>query len=374
MPVQIEEDTSKSGGHAVITIGAAAATDLRFSIRRLAGDPDNLGPQGWQNSKALLEPASSSSQGGNAVVVAGPEICDHIEVDTQIEIAFPALGIREMLFWPYIAPSARVQGGATMGGVTQPSAAKPAVSEARPEPVAKADETQKAPEPEDAADAADENEPEKIETTPDPQRIEDKDDGDDKKKGDTEVSRFRALFVLLPLLLIAAGGAAYYFWPVEPTPPPGPSNETPQPPSEDPSKSATKETPADTREARDRLRDMNRENASADAFYEYALKLIQAQKFEDGFLAMDIAGQKGHAKALFQLGQWYDPKTFDTKMGFSNPNPVSAAEYYRKAEAKGLPEAKAALGEICKVLANKDALPPEQATVAADAQARFCTP
>jgi hypothetical protein len=267
-----------------------------------------------------------------------------------------------------------------MGGVTQPSAAKPAVTEMRPAPAAKAEEVRQeaTPEPEKkAADTAVEKEPEKSDIKSDPQKNEDGDDDKDKDKdklkGDKDVSRFRALFVVLPLLLIAAGGAAYYWWPVEPPPTP-PSNETPQPPAEDPSKTVTKEAPADTREARDRLRDMNRENASADAFYDYALKLIQAQKFEDGFLAMDIAGQKGHAKALFQLGQWYDPKTFDTKMGFSNPNPVSAAEYYRKAEAKGLAEAKAALGEICKVLANKDALPPEQAAVAADAQARFCTP
>jgi hypothetical protein len=307
--------------------------------------------------------------------VAGPEICDHIDVDTQIEIAVPALGVRETLFWPYVAPSARVQGGATMGGLAQPPVKKQAPPAPAPgperaaEPAVEQKDASPGPEDDTGPKKEEPEEAEKDTTSADPDKDSDKD------KGDGEVSRFRALYAVIPLLLIAAGAGAYFLWPREPVTNGTTTTDTPQPSGGDAPIQRTDTPPAaDTREARDRLRDMNKENASADAFYEYGLKLIQAQKWEDGFLAMDIAGQKGHPKALFQLGRWYDPKTFDTKMGFSKPNPVSAAEYYRKAQAKGLPEAKAALDEVCKVLSNKETLPSEQAAVAADAQARFCTP
>ena len=126
------------------------------------------------------------------------------------------------------------------------------------------------------------------------------------------------------------------------------SEDTDKSKKDDEEKSESEKTADDSepkppvREPMEVLREMAKRNAPAREFYEQGKKFIESGKSNAGFSAINRAATEGHAPALYQIGKWYDPKSFDSKIGISKPNLIAAADYYKRAVEGGSAE-----GETC---------------------------
>lgn len=108
--LEIDPDPDRPFGWARLVIrGAVRASDTRFRLRRLDGDPSEMGPHGWQNGPTDLTAVSVRVAGQDLILEVGPEIVNHIVIDTRVEVELPAIGLAASAFWPDIPPSARPQ-------------------------------------------------------------------------------------------------------------------------------------------------------------------------------------------------------------------------------------------------------------------------
>ena len=136
MRLSIEEDVSAEPGHALLRLqGVAPAADMRFRLSRKAQEPPNLGLDGWQAEPALLEPQEVRAEGGDTVLLVGPEVVDHIPFNTPVEIEVPALGAKAQEWWPDIAPSPGGPASARLRA-SRPAPPKPAAPVAPAPPAA----------------------------------------------------------------------------------------------------------------------------------------------------------------------------------------------------------------------------------------------
>ncbi len=101
------------GGHALLVLPEGAATGSgRMALRRLY-DNWHLGAHGWQAAETTLGPFTVTPRGSEFAVALGPEIVDHLEEFTVLEIVFEG-GSRGRASWPedvLPSPGRAVPGG-----------------------------------------------------------------------------------------------------------------------------------------------------------------------------------------------------------------------------------------------------------------------
>lgn len=124
----IDDDSRPGGGYArLIFEGQAdrAGPKVTVTLRR-GGDSDPwLGPRGWQPGEHAFEPAAVETEGGDLVVVVGPEVVGHIETFTTVQAALPEFELSGVASWeatPSYVPEERA---ATSSAPTPPAASPP---------------------------------------------------------------------------------------------------------------------------------------------------------------------------------------------------------------------------------------------------------
>lgn len=355
MPIRIEEDYDQiDGGHAVLTLPASLGDgDGRFRIKRLAGEPDKLGVNGWQPHDAVLTPASVAEANGRSVMYLGPDLTQHLMEDTELEISIPALNLTERIVWPYITPSVHADASrGAMAGITQapavlndPSQGVEPVGTDGPDDTGDDD-----PIDEVIVDPVDPVDP--IETDPEPAN--------------------RSLKWLWALPVAAAlGGIAYFafFHETVTTPVPDPTVEiietaqdadAPEPPVVD---------PVDTRESlMAQAAECRAAECDGAVYFDIAIRL-QGIGVNDVFAVMSLAADGGSVEALEWLARSYDPLHFEANEGLAAPDLGSAFLYYSQAVEAGSNSADAAKSALCSALENPTSITWPVASDAADIRA-----
>ena len=118
----VDEPSIDGGGHArliVTGMGRAHRPELTFKIKRQSDVDASLGPSGWQSGDHLFTAHEVSVEGEDLLLLAGPEVCAHIDDYTAIEVIIPDLAVNGLLVWE---------------GVTPPFEYKPAEPPPEPEP------------------------------------------------------------------------------------------------------------------------------------------------------------------------------------------------------------------------------------------------
>jgi hypothetical protein len=314
-------------GWAVLTLrGVAPPADARFRLRRLDGEPAELGPHGWQNGPADLTADAVRAEGGDLVLEVGPAVVDHIVMDTRVEVELPAAGATASAFWPDIPPSASRRGGYTLG--TGPGLQEaPAPFVAKPPPL---------PPPEPVA-------------PPPPPPITRP--GRPVEPVVAEPPRRRPWLLALGGLVLLAAGA--FWWletqclgpgllavprcsaPVEPPP----ERESP---------------PADLRARYDQLLQRIPPATGAE-LWAVAQEAERAGQRDLQFDAANEAVAEGHGPALLQFGRWRDPRYVSGGgWPFDRADPAIAVDYYRRVQDAGVPEGGVELTGLCQHLRAQD--------------------
>ncbi len=335
----VREDARAGGGHAVIEVhGLAAVPDsTELAIRRAEHQANNLAAGGWQGPEARITPRESRFENGVLSLGLGPEVVDHLELGTPLEIELPALGLKRSLHWPRVAPSVQAsarrrrvvageRGEASAGGA--PPRERPAAASERAAPASARPEV----EPRAAAGAAGP-------ATAGPDR------------GPPGLHRrwmrpvLLGLAALLLLALVGAGVAALLSEPAPPLvaePDPAPADPAAPDPAaapESPPGAPAEPGGADAGASADPVAlarsylETQPPHAEAHAF---ALDLLQRGRADAALLILEYGERAGHGPSLESIGTMYDPVLFsEDRSGFSEPNPRRAVALYRAAERAG---------------------------------------
>lgn len=348
MAIEIREDYDRvSGGFAVMRLPQPLGdADPALSIVRLAGDPDKLGPGGWQAKSGIVQPREVTDGPNSSDLLLGPEICSHLIEDMEIEIAVPALGLKERVVWPFVAPSVHGDGGlgSMPGAAAGPSAAKPLI------PQAAVQQTGHAPEADqpDDADTAD--------VTPAPATQ----DAAAEPPAASGPSR-TMLWVFLAAGLLLAGAVLIYFMfftdPTEDTDngaDPVSTIEIEAEPIVAPDSDAQSQ-PVPEADTTDSLMDAARacqaSECDATEFLDIGNRLVAINDQDNAFRVMDIAAREGSGQAALWLARAYDPMTFVAYAGLETADPGVAFNYYAQALASGEAAAAVAIESLCEALA-----------------------
>ena len=363
MRLSIEEDVSAEPGHALLRLqGVAPAADMRFRLSRKAQEPPNLGHGGWQAEPALLEPQEVRAEGGDTVLLVGPEVVDHIPFNTPVEIEVPALGAKAQEWWPDIAPSPGGPASARLRA-SRPAPPKPAAPVAPVPPVPPAPPVPPVPPVADVPPA-----PPPTTPAPEPEPVE------PVPPVPPPPPRSRAWLILVALILLgAAGGAAWWYLNPEPaqpvvTPEEPPAEEEPPAADEPEEPPAAEEPPTEEQPqptgsacvagAATRL-------AAEDATAAQWLEVAKACRGEGGGEALvevlDACMAAGHPDCLVEMGRCYDPRYETSAACGIALYPEIAADYYSRAAEAGAEGAAAELESLCSHLNETS---PEQAVLA----------
>lgn len=369
----IEEDTGAPPGHARLCFeGLAPPADARFKLRRLDAEPEHLGPHGWQNSPALLEPDAVVEEGGTTVFQVGPEVVDRMAADAPIALELPAAGVSLRSYWPDIAPSAgdadqsvALSTGAAIRTAAPARPAPPPLQPA-PQPVAQIPvEPPPPPKPPPPPPPEPEPPPQPIpppEPEPEPIHVQppEPEPTPPPPRPDAGSRRWLPLALGLLALMLIIGGTwqlGLLPWPVSDEEPAadgeiGPAPE-PQPPESEPQPRPQPEPepepqPEPARDWRAELLEAASNGAPAEELFELGQGAAAAGELETALLAYEEAMRQGHGPALMAIGRWYDPASYSAESSpFSQPNPEQAASYYRRAGEAGVEEADEALRALC---------------------------
>lgn len=368
----IEEDTGAPPGHARLCFaGLAPPADAHFRLRRLDAEPEHLGPHGWQNSPALLEPDAVVDEGGTTVLQVGPAVVDRVAADAPIEVDLPAADLSLRSYWPDIAPS---PGAADLSVAVASRAPVEAAAAVQTAPVAQTPtEPPPPPKPPPPPPPAPEPEPEPIpppEPEPEPIHVEPPapEPAPPPEPGGRRWLPL-ALGGLLVLLLIVGGvwQLGLLPWPAdeeqsaireetavdEEEQQEAPQQETtrqeeaPEEETTEPETSEQEPLPP-SRDWRAELLEAANNNASAEQLFEIGQGAAEAGELEIALLAYEEAIRQGSGPALLEIGRWYDPAYYSADSApFSQPNPEQAAIYYKRAREAGVEEASDALDQLC---------------------------
>jgi hypothetical protein len=372
MRLSIEEDVSAEPGHARLRLeGVAPAADMRFRLSRKAQEPPNLGRDGWQAEPALLEPLEVRAEGGDTVLLVGPEVVDRIPFNTRVEIEVPALGGRFQEWWPDIAPSPGGPGSGRLGA-SRPARPEPAAPLPPAAPVPPVPLGPSVP-PAVPAAPAPPPEPPYAEPPPDPGPTP------PVVPDPTPEPHSRLWLILLALiLLVAAGSAAYWYLgpepqpqldgqtePLpepEPQPQPEPEPEPePQPQPEPEPEPEPEPQPAQSACAAGAAARLTAENATAAQWLEAAAACRSEGGGEALVEVLDACMGAGHAGCLLEMGRCYDPRYEASAACGIALYPEIAADYYSRAAEAGAEGAAAELESLCGHLNETS---PEQAVLA----------
>ncbi len=336
-------------GHARITIAGAGRTpEVPIRIRRDGWDTGVLGPQGWQAGDTLLRPAICRAEGGDLVMVMGPEVTRHLDRGVYLMSVPGAAVEEEAVIWPEIQ--------ASFGGTRMRAGSVSTV------PVE-----------------------EKTLASDDRGKSKDKDGNKGGNKDGTRGGgdkpppprRWVWLAGVAVLVLILVGSAVLYStWHYPPPPKPPEPQPTPLPkpaptpvpkpvPTPVPTPTpvpkpvpAPVPVPPPPPPAPPSLSGLSYNDVIAQApnaaavFAEGERRLNGTQK-DDGLLLIEAAADKGDPKAMLALARLYDPVTFDPHGPIPQPDIRESAEYYRKAVEAGLSDAIAPRAALHAYLENK---------------------
>lgn len=288
--VKVSEDETRLFGHALITfpreLGSSAR--LRLSIMRKSKDAPYLGGAGWQARPATVDAAVVSRGANSATVVVGPEVCDQIPVDLQVKIEVEGHDLEGSAFWPPIPPSP----GAWSQELTPFKTPVPqAIERELEEALEQAVELPRALEP-----------PKPQPVVPPPK------------------TKWRFLYLLLPLALLVAGGGYYIA---------------------DSRGWLDKPEPLLARFERLKLTD-------TDGVELFALSGEAYREGDSGIglQAINLAMERGNKDAKLEIARWYDPSSFDpTKADRADAN--RAARAYFELSIEGQTAAKGLLRTLC---------------------------
>ena len=351
--VTAEPDSSRSIGYARIVIDGLKQMpeDTGFRIWREGYPTPNLGPRGWQVREERLKPMQMVVEGTQVVLVVSPTITRFLDVEPYV-FALPAAGVEAPLFWP---DTIDVFEGDLPPATEQP-AEEPVTRLALPATNRGLDGPAWTPSTEAAAPVSAETPPvtPPIATplTPTPRS---------ESKDGTKLPLILAGIAAL-MLLVLLGGAAWWYWlrPVDPPPPPAPITQVPPnppavppqvtPPTPEPTPDptptpgpilSTPPAPGPTAptwpDGTDSLtlRDLVQRAANPAGIHAAALRRQAAGRYDDAFVLFEEAAERGHAEAMTAIGRMYDPNGFVPGRPFSNPDPRSAARFYRDAARAG---------------------------------------
>jgi len=313
MAPRIEEDfDAPDGGQAVLTVSGVGSGAISLAITRLKGEPNHLGPAGWQTSATNLKPDAVRTTGGETELVLGPGVCDHLAEYMEIDLTIPALGVRERLVWPYITP--------------------------RPEPMRRAAAVERGT---DSAEVEAELAPQKQTPVhvpqPDPKPDQDpkpteKDrtnlDGDPERKPPSKWST--SVPILLILAILAVVTVAMYL-------------------QREPEATPT------TDELMDEAQACLRDDCPAETFLDIGQRLEAIGALDQALRVMSLAADRGVVEAQLWLAARFDPIHFEPGRGVSAPDPVTAAVYYTAAVGAGAEDAAVAVERMCEALKDPDA-------------------
>ncbi len=177
--------------------------------------------------------------------------------------------------------------------------------------------------------------------------------------------------VAVLMLLVLLGGGAWWFWfrpaesppttpiaqaPTAPTAqerpnlPPAPEPVTPPAPVPPPDPGPILSTPPAPGPAAVTwpdgtdslsLRDLVERAPNPAGIHAAALRRQAEGRHDDAFVLFEEAADRGHGPAMTAVGRMYDPNGFLPGKPFANPDPRSAARFYRDAARAGDPGAEA---------------------------------
>jgi hypothetical protein len=373
MRLSIEEDVSAEPGYALLRLeGVAPAADMRFRLSRKAQEPPNLGADGWQAEPALLEPLEVRAEGGDTVLLVGPDVVDRIPFNSRVEIEVPALGAKAQEWWPDIAPSPGGPASARLRA-SRPAPPGPAAPVPPAPPATPAPEPPPAPpppEPEPSTPEPPAPEP------PEPEPVEPEPVEPEPPVLPPPQPRSRLWLIALALILLgAAGVAAWWYLGPEPQPPaeeqiaPEPEPEPePQPEPEPEPEPAPAPEPEPVPEpepqsacAADAAARLAAEGATAAQWLETAEACRSAGGGEALVEILDACMAAGHAACLLEMGRCYDPRYEASAACGIALYPEIAADYYDRAAEAGAEGAAAERESLCEHLNETS---PEQAMLA----------
>jgi hypothetical protein len=281
--VDIQEDGDHLYGHALARFAAAIDPSAPVAVRigRLSTDAPYLGQTGWQARPASFPVAVVGRSADSTILLLGPEICDQLRYDEQIRIEIEGAGIvGKTAFWPDVARTPSKGGSDIVGGKSK---TKPTDEITGTRPPSPPEPWLPPPPPEGAASPV------------------------DRKEGKT---RRRGLWPLLLLLLLVAAvlGAAYYYRPVLI----GLFHHKPS-----------------AKTFAQRYEELKKAGDHAHDLFQLCNEAYAGGDSRSGFLACDLASQRGDVDAALQIARWYDPRSFDPSK-FQHPDANNAALYYSR--------------------------------------------
>ena len=351
--LQVVENTDHPGGYAIIILPCPLHEPaVTFTIERVGSDKPYLGHNGWQTQIETLSSSHIISSTETTEVHIGPDIVDHIDEDWRIQLRFPSLNLSETIFWPSI-----VHSGLSQRATALAAADTTHLTKASPRRPLKAPQTESI-----QAVVAD------VQSPPDLINIQ--------PVQASERSRTPLLFGALGIaaLLMAIAVGVYLSLRTK--------NETiaqspPQPQVGAAEVSNTAQVPPPQNSApgstqRNRRADLQNlvNSAAPREIFIFGKEALGAGDRDVGYLAVDIAQQRGHGEAILQVGRWYDPRYFEAEKMFSRPNIEQAARYYKRALSAGLSEGGDELRGLCSVLSRD---PPTDPDLEREAQSVLST-
>ena len=356
---RVEEDTTYPGGYALIHVSAPMAEgDRDLAFERPGSDKPYLGPNGWQTQAVTLQADAVLAGPTQTTLKIGPDIVDQIDEDWRILIRLPGIDFESTLFWPAITRSGRTQRTTALAPGEQTTLSQ------KHTPLKRA--------PAAAPDPAPEPAPEPIPVTSVHAGA-----ASPPRPGH---ARVLAGALLALVLLLCAGGAFWWFQ----TRPAGeasgsPANIVAAPPDSAPAANVeTAERTAPARPAQvspaERKAELQRlaQSGSPGDLYAFGRQSLQAGDRETGYLAVDIAQQRGHGEAMMQVGRWYDPRHHGADRMFSRPNSEQAARYYKRAYETGLSAGGDELRGLCSALSRDPPADPVEQDAAATLLSTSC--
>jgi hypothetical protein len=297
--VDITEDLSHPYGHALARFAAAiepAPTAIR--VMRRSPDMPYLGPAGWQAGPVSLPVSVADRSAGSTTLLLGPHICDSIPLDLQVRLEVEGADICGRAFWPAVAPTPGKSESAILGTQHKPKLPERVGPERPPPPII--------PEPEPLPETA-------------------------PPVSEAKKAARRRLWPLVLLLLIVAGGlaAAYYY-------------RAPL--------LAFLHQGSGTKSFAERYRDLEKSGGHAHDLFLLGKEAYAGKDDRIGFLASDLASQRGDVDAAIEIARWYDPRTFDPSK-FLHPDANNAALYYSRLAGSNA-RAKQLLSSLCAEAAN----------------------
>ncbi len=321
--VTAEPDDSRSIGHARIVIDglAQAPTDAGFRIIREGYPTPNLGRRGWQVGEERLKPIAVSSEGGKVVLIVGPAVTMHLQVEPYL-FAVPEAGIEAALFWPDTID-------VFDGEVPEETVVPP--DEPPPPPVAKAPPQAPPPVPPSALTSGPDPEATRITPPPPPPPPP---PAKPEPQGGSKLPLILG-GVLVLLLLVGGGGTWWVMNQPQPAPAPAPT-PTPAPtpvPAPTPPPPAAPVWPDGT----DSLSpgDVVSRAPNPAGIHAVAVRRQAEGKHDDALVLFEEAAERGHAPSMTAVARMYDPNGFVPGRPFRNPDARAAAKYYRDAIRAG---------------------------------------